>query len=583
MSAALPPTQTTIAARTFRLLVITGIALWITAALMGSINNSATSDELCHIGDGLAVIHYGDFRMNPEHPPILKVLSALPVYLIYPPPFDSYEQLRQLSPWRLGFQGPFAYHTLFFSDDVPAQYRLFVARMVPLGIGLLGGWLAWRWGRRIGGGKTSAACAAFLLLFYPEYIGNAGFVTFDVPLMVTCAFVATAAWHWWRRPGWKSGAVYTLACMIAPFVKTPGAVFVIAASLLVAAFPFLPPRRATIRQTALLALAVTAGIFLMAWTVYGFRYAPLESGAIDYNPNPYFPPIVSDKQTTITKTVNMIHRWHILPEAALSPLAHLDRFSTRWYFLNGETSTSGWYHYFLVTFLLKTTPALIAACLIPIVHWFAGGRRTPSLRGMKAWKLAILWIPFAVLAFLTITSRINYGHRYILFLYFPLCATIGALCGKWLEAGGWRRIAAALLLLSHITSFALAFPHFSTYFNFITGTPYKALPYVRENNTDWGQDVARLGAWVRNNGVQRMNLALYGLNAPAQYAMQSHNWIDPELIYPIPLIKAAPPEPGIPTAISVNELPRMRKFYPGLFDRDPDLYINSIVIYLPQP
>ncbi|HNM46735.1 MAG TPA: hypothetical protein PKH51_06915 [Candidatus Sumerlaeota bacterium] len=58
--------------------------------------------------------------------------------------------------------------------------------------------------------------------------------------------------------------------------------------------------------------------------------------------------------------------------------------------------------------------------------------------------------------------------------------------------------------------------------------------------------------------------------------MQSHNWIDPELIYPIPLIKAAPPEPGIPTAISVNELPRTRKFYPGL-------HINSIVIHLPQP
>jgi len=92
--------------------------------------------------------------------------------------------------------------------------------------------------------------------------------------------------------------------------------------------------------------------------------------------------------------------------------------------------------------------------------------------------------------------------------------TAAALSRKWLEAGGWRRIAAALLLLSHPTSFALAFPHFSTYFNFITGTPYKALPYVRETNTDWGQDVARLGAWVRNNGVQRMNLALYGLNAP---------------------------------------------------------------------
>src|SRR5262249_8890908 len=45
------------------------------AALRGSV----TIDEVSHIGAGVSYLQKLDLRMNPEHPPLAKVLAALPL------------------------------------------------------------------------------------------------------------------------------------------------------------------------------------------------------------------------------------------------------------------------------------------------------------------------------------------------------------------------------------------------------------------------------------------------------------------------------------------------------------------------
>ena len=42
---------------------------------------SITNDELTHIASGYSYIHEGDFRMNPEHPPLIKEIAAIPLLL----------------------------------------------------------------------------------------------------------------------------------------------------------------------------------------------------------------------------------------------------------------------------------------------------------------------------------------------------------------------------------------------------------------------------------------------------------------------------------------------------------------------
>ena len=66
------------------------LAPWTAAALlaaMGLIAGSAamresvTYDEVTHIGAGVSYLQKLDMRMNPEHPPLAKVLATIPLVL----------------------------------------------------------------------------------------------------------------------------------------------------------------------------------------------------------------------------------------------------------------------------------------------------------------------------------------------------------------------------------------------------------------------------------------------------------------------------------------------------------------------
>src|SRR3989344_4153003 len=55
------------------------LALSLLLMLNASFSDSAIMDELAHIPAGYAYVRYFDFRLNPEHPPLLKALAGLPL------------------------------------------------------------------------------------------------------------------------------------------------------------------------------------------------------------------------------------------------------------------------------------------------------------------------------------------------------------------------------------------------------------------------------------------------------------------------------------------------------------------------
>ena len=56
--------------------------------VFSSLGDSATFDEVAHIGAGYSYLTEKDSRLNPEHPPLIKDLSALPL-LFFPPSAHS--------------------------------------------------------------------------------------------------------------------------------------------------------------------------------------------------------------------------------------------------------------------------------------------------------------------------------------------------------------------------------------------------------------------------------------------------------------------------------------------------------------
>ena len=103
--------------------------------------NSAVFDEPVHLAGGLAAVRWDDFRINPEHPPLVKGVAALPLQWLDPWPGDrnpsdrakredgstrSWKQLR--SSWKAALDDPNAQwifaHALLYSVNDRALARL---------------------------------------------------------------------------------------------------------------------------------------------------------------------------------------------------------------------------------------------------------------------------------------------------------------------------------------------------------------------------------------------------------------------------------------------------------------------------
>src|SRR6185295_10068730 len=54
-----------------------------------------TNDEVVHIPPGYAYLTAHDFRLNPEHPPLVKMWATLPLLWLRPAPAAATENLKQ--------------------------------------------------------------------------------------------------------------------------------------------------------------------------------------------------------------------------------------------------------------------------------------------------------------------------------------------------------------------------------------------------------------------------------------------------------------------------------------------------------
>src|SRR6267143_7075519 len=79
-------------------------------ALLAVHRLSATSDEPLHLAAGYSYWQTRDFRLNPEHPPLAKLMASLPLLAIKPALDTSSEDWKTSSQNQLGF-------TFLYSND----------------------------------------------------------------------------------------------------------------------------------------------------------------------------------------------------------------------------------------------------------------------------------------------------------------------------------------------------------------------------------------------------------------------------------------------------------------------------------
>ncbi len=505
------------------------LALMFVLALTSMRGDSATMDEIAHIPAGYSYVRYGDYRINPEHPPLLKDaagLSLLAMDLEFPIEHSSWTQDIN-GQWNLGPE-------FLYKSGNDADKMIFWARFPFLLVMLLLGYFIFHWARKLYGNKAGLL-ALFFYALSPTFIAHSRLVTTDLGI---AAFVVIATYFFikaLKRPNWQNILIAGLAFGLAELVKFSTILLVPFFGLLVLAFAW--SRREKIFKNFARYLGVLILIFFIGYLLVWIFYIP---HVINYPVGLQQRDIASTLSSDwfgLEKVVYLMAGVPILRAFGQYLFGLLMVFQRTMggnttYFL-GDISNVAWWYYFPMVYLLKVPLALHIFTAISLL-WFAWQMKSPFF--IKPIKRCFDWVKnhfteFAMLLFLaiywivSIRSNLNIGVRHVLptfpFVYILVSGQITKLFTYLREKK--RLLLAvsyslfAILLVWYTLANFLVYPHYIAYFNEIIGGSKNGYEYVIDSNVDWGQDLKRLAKFVDENKIARIKVDYFGGGSPEYY------------------------------------------------------------------
>jgi hypothetical protein len=429
-------------------------------------------DEPLYLTAGITALREREIRINFEHPPLAKVLAALPALLADPvvPTGDAWEEGDQ---WRV--QSEF----LAAQQEAGTLARvLFLGRLVPLGIGVAVGFLLYALTATLHG-RAAGVLAGALWFTSPFALGLSHVLTIDIPFVAATLLVALALVRALRRSSWLDPVLVGLACGVAVLTRVTGFVLVAVACLAVGG-------GAWRRQGAGRALARAAVVALVAYLCVWGGYRGLASPLPAY-PDPATLPTLIEAPPEIPASAGLLTLvpWPQELDVGLRYLARVSLPPAPGYSLGSMWDGANLWYWpgSMAAKLPVGTCAVLAAGLL-----LRAGRR----RLARAEVLLAVLLPAALLALLTVVQPRQIGLRYLLpSIVLALVASAWVAGWLWSRRGRW---ALGALALTQVAALASAHPHSLSW----TTPPFRpAYRYVTDTNLDWSQDFPLLQRWAR--------------------------------------------------------------------------------------
>ncbi|HKF47283.1 MAG TPA: glycosyltransferase family 39 protein [Terracidiphilus sp.] len=471
---------------------------------------SLTFDEGDHMFAGYMMWKTGDYGLNPEHPPLAKLLATLPILgeKLWIPPLKG----RQFKA-----EAYLSGRDWLWRNDGGSQWLIFrmrlAAGLLALGMSLVVFFAAREWF-----GTRAGLIALLIVAFEPNMLGHSALVTTDMG--VTLFFLASiyAFYRYVKRP---TAARLVLAGVVAGFLlATKHSGILLAPMLLlligweIAAAPKETRGRIAVRLSGAFAAIVVIGVVVL-WAFYGFRFAARPDGLKFPTVAEYTHGLSHFDQAGL----GWFAHWHILPESYLIGLAdvkHMAEFYPT--FILGRQLAHGVWWYFPVVILIKSTLGLLALVLLAGIAIV-----TKRLRGAR--ELAFLLIPWAVYLAVAMTSGMNIGARHILPLY-AMAAILAGGCVAALAARDRRWMwVCVVLIAAHVVSSLSSFPNYIPYANEAWGGPKNVHNLLSDANVDWAQQLIQVKAWQDRHPNEECWFAYFAYPEidPAMYGIKCHH------------------------------------------------------------
>lgn len=471
-------------------------------------DDSPTLDEPLHLFAGAEYVENGTYGVNLEHPPLTKLLAgwALRPLRLQPPAPGS----RVPSPRDDYFR--FLYGNRAPADAiVSAARRPFPWLLAALVL------LVWAFGL-LAFGKGVGLLAAGLVALDPNFIGHGGVVHTDV----AAALVIVAAVGAALLAVTHGGAARWLAAGVLMGVALATKFSAILVIPVVLALPLVGKRSEGGRRPALGGVAAAAAALVLAVVtlaaIYGMAMRQMTlSDALDseatFLRGRGASEVLVSRLSRLTSAIPPLGHY----VAGLAGVSLLDRHGRGANYLLGRVSDSGFPSYFFVAFLVKSTPAFLVLTLAILL---AGGRLL-----LSPWRFGLL-ATAATFFGAAVRSNFNIGIRHLLPIY-PMLALVGA---GVLAARLRPRIfvwSGAVLVASSALSLAASHPEEIAYFNFIAGGSRSGAAWLSDSNLDWGQDLKRLGAFLKERGWERETTVVAYSGLATNYYMRDCRVLEP--------------------------------------------------------
>ncbi|MEP6537129.1 MAG: phospholipid carrier-dependent glycosyltransferase [Bryobacteraceae bacterium] len=551
--------------------------------LFSVLGENQSADEAVHLSAGYSYLKTGDFRINPEHPPLGKYINALPLLLLNPHLPTEDPSWADADEYLFG--RAFLYKNTESADKLLLYGRIPTILMtlcLALAIGL--------WTRRHFNAAT-ALFAVLLFSFDPTVITHGRYVTSDIIVSLLIFLSITAWFRYLREPARGSLIRAGVLLGLTLCSKASGVILLpmFAVLYLVAWWKKDLPAPSWKQLTLALGTCCVLG-FLVIYAAYRFETSSVladkalakrfamtsDELKADIHVSSLLRRLI-DPATTLGKVTHIAARYIPIP-------AHSFLHGIYWqadrnkqgrdYYLLGQHSEKGRWYYFSVAFGVKTPVAvvlLLTICVV-LVFWkfFSSlGNGLPALlRGIPL-KWYALVIPMAVYLAATLASNVNIGIRHLLpiypFLYILLSASF-----LTVDFGGSRkiRLAGALIIGAFtVAESAAAYPYYLPFFNVLAGGSAQGPRYLIDSNVDWGQDLKRLKTYTDSHGAKDLCLSYFGNVDPTYYGIVSR-----------PLTEQAKSD-TCDIAISVNALYSVETDNSWLHNKTPDARIGYSIYY----
>ena len=479
---------------------------------------SQTWDEGDHIFAGYMTWTRADFGLNPEHPPLLKLLATAP---LLPAPLNVPELQNRYFKEEAFLDGK----EFLYRNDADAI--LFRTRMAAAVLTLLTALLVFAATREMFG--TGAGLVALAVLaFEPNLLAHGALVTTDAG--ISCFMFATiyAFYRYAKAPSLWRLLLVGVAAGLALAVKHSG-IFIFPMLLLLAVCEVIRQHVAARRNSdanaeaatgtgrralrfAASLVAVTVVALIVLWSFYGFRYQARPEGL---ELSPPLAQYVGGLKPHEAWVISTMASWRVLPESYLYGLADV-RLTADFYtsFVLGKTYAHGVWFYFPVVFVIKSTLAFLALLLLAAAALVT--------RRLNCWReVLFLAVPPAFYFLVAVNAATNIGVRHILPLYVFVSALAGGAAWAFMRRSRTWAYAVALLLLFHAASSAMAFPHYIAYSNELWGGPSSTHKYLSDSNADWGEQLKSVKKYLDARGVKDCWFVYFaeGVAEPAYYGI----------------------------------------------------------------